>query len=109
MASGPIKFVTFTPSADGTLDITVSGQAQGTSGGDWGASIFLRAYKTQSAVTTYGDQIRVSSTDRLPFEIKYTLSVTGGVSCDAGLYGDITGAVAVSCWDVKLLVTVKKR
>ena len=108
MSAGILKSITFTPQSDGTLIVTVTGEAQGTSGGDWGASIFVRAFADQGT-PSYGDQIRVSSTTRLPFALQHQIAVTGGVSCTAGLYGDISGAVALTAWDVKVQAEIIKR
>ncbi len=108
MASGVISSITFTPSADGVLSLTVTGQAQGTSGGDWGSSIYIRGFADQGT-PDYGDQIRVASGSRLPFALTHQVDVLGGVEVDVGIYGEISGAVSVACWDVKIDAVVIKR
>lgn len=108
MASGILSQISFTPAHDGTLIVTVTGQAQGTSGGDWGSSIFLRGFADQGT-PSYGDQIAVSSSSRLPFALQHQIPVSAGLACATGLYGDISGAVALSAWDVKIQAEVVKK
>lgn len=108
MSSGVLKSLVFTPQSNGTLVLTISGTAQGISGSDWGASISLQAFSDQGT-PDYGDDVPVSTSSRLPFALTHQLDVTGGVECEAGLYGHISGPVALTVWDVKIDARVIKR
>lgn len=109
MASGTLKSLTFTPAHSGVLKLSISCEGQGTSGGDWGGSIAFKAFATQSSVTTYGEAIPVSSTSRLPQSVQESFDVVAGASVECGLYGYISGAVALSAWNVKIIAKLYKR
>ena len=99
---------TFTPDAAGTLVVTVTYDAKGTSGGDWGASYSTKPFCTQSSVTTYGDA-RGMSTTRANQTVRGVFDVVAGSSCEVGIYGAIGGAVAATWWDIHITAEVIKR
>jgi hypothetical protein len=100
--------LTFTPAEDGVLKLTIGCEAEGVSGGDWGSSILLKPFFIQGGSPTYGDAIPVTS-GRLPHFVQEDFDVVGGVSCECGLYGYITGAVALTVWNVKIAAKLYKR
>ena len=106
--SGIVHSTTFTPDAAGTLVVTVTYDARGNSGSDWGASYSTAAFCTQDAVTEYGDAKGMSST-RASQTVRGVFDVVAGSSCEIGLYGTISGAVTATWWDVHITAELIKR
>lgn len=99
--------VTLTPDAAGSLVVTITYDAKGTSGSDWGASYQSRAFCTQSGSTTYGEQQPMANT-RGSQTVRAVFAVTSGAACEVGLYGTISGAVQGDWWNVHITAELIK-
>lgn len=106
--SGIVAYETLTPDADGTLVVTITYDAQGTAGGDWGSDFTTKAYLTQGGTTTYGEAIPMSTT-RGSQTVRGVFTVTAGSACTVGIYGTISGAVAATYWNVHITAELIKR
>lgn len=106
--SGIVHSETFTPDADGTLVVTVTYDCKGTDGSDWGSSYTTHVFCTQSATTSDGTAIPMSN-GRVSQTVRGVFSVTGGASCEIGIYGTIGGAVAADWWNVHITAELIKR
>lgn len=102
MASGVLKALSFTSPYPGTLELCISYEAQGISGGDWGSAISCKAFMTQNSSTLFGDPIPVATSQRLPGVVQAQFPVLAGATVTCGLYGSISGAVALIVWNVKI-------
>lgn len=102
--SGIVSSVTFTPSFTGQVEVTCSWRAAGTGSGS-GQVRVGKLFLTQSSTTTYspgrGVPNRAQETSQVE---RYLFSVTSGSSVEAGLYGEISGAVAVTWRDISIAV-----
>ena len=107
-ANGTVNSVIFTPAAAGDLIVTCTFSAQRTLGADWGVGAFFKCFVTQSAVTTYGDQLALSTT-RITYTARFKFAVAAGASLECGLYGGVTGASAVSFYDCQVTAELIKR
>lgn len=106
--SGILHSLTFTPTAAGKLMLRVSCTAAGTDGGDWGSAYKLKGFATQDGSTTYGNPTPASE-ERLPYTILHQSDVIAGEEVECGLYGEISGAVALVAWDIDIHASVVKR
>ena len=106
--SGIVHSETFTPDATGSLVVTINYDCKGISGGDWGSAFTTHVFRTQSGSTVNGTPIPMSTT-RISQSLRAVFSVTGGVSCEVGLYGTISGAVAADWWNVHITAELIKR
>jgi hypothetical protein len=107
-SSGIVHSETFTPDAAGTLVVTVTYDCQGVSGSDWGSAFTTKVFRTQSASTDYGIEQPMSTT-RGSQTARGVFAVTSGASCEIGIYGTISGAVAASWWNVHITAELIKR
>lgn len=106
--SGIVHSETFTPDADGSLVVTVTYDCKGLSGSDWGASFTTSVFCTQGGTTVYG-QAHAMSTTRGSQTARGVFAVLGGVSCEVGIYGTISGAVAADWWNIHITAELIKR
>ena len=106
--SGIIASQTITPDKSGVLVVTITFDSQGRSGGDWGSAYTTKAFCTQSAATIYSPAIAMSTT-RNSGVIRGIFNVISGSSCDIGLYGDISGAVAADWYNIHVTAELIKR
>jgi len=107
-SSGIVHSETFTPDADGTLVVTINYDCQGTDGSDWGSSFTSHAFCTQDGTTTNATAVPMS-TGRLSQTVRGIFEVVSGLSCEIGIYGTISGAVAASWWNVHITAELIKR
>lgn len=107
-SSGTVESVTFTPSVACDVVVTATFEAQRTTGGDWGSGALYKLFKTQSASTTYGDERPVSTT-RIAYTATFIFSVAAGASCEVGLFGQVTGASAVSFYNCTIVAEEIRR
>ena len=105
---GIVSSLTFTPDAAGTVIVTATYDCKGTDGSDWGSSFVSKLFRTQSASTVYSDALGMSTT-RQSQTARAVFTVTAGSSVEVGLYGDISGAVAASWWNIALTAELVKR
>ena len=106
--SGIVHSETFTPDAAGSLVVTVTYDCKGTSGGDWGTAFTTSVFCTQSGTTTYGTAHPMSTT-RGSQTARGVFAVTAGASCEIGIYGTISGAVAADWWNIHITAELIKR
>ena len=106
--SGIIASQTLTPDADGVLIVTITFDSQGRNGSDWGSAYTTNAFCTQSGVTSYSPAIPMSTT-RSSGTIRGVFNVTSGASCEIGIYGNISGAVAADWYNVHITAELIKR
>ncbi len=105
--SGTVNSVTFTPEATGELLVTCTFSARRTLGSDWGAGAYFKCFCTQSASTSYGDQLALSTT-RISYTARFVFPVIGGASVECGLFGGCSGASAASFWDSQVTAELIK-
>ena len=105
--SGTVYSSSVTPDAAGVLIVTVTYDAQGRFGTDWGSAFLTKVFCTQSAVTTYGDG-KPMSTTRASQSVRGVFSVAAGAACEIGIYGEISGAVAADWWNVHITAELIK-
>lgn len=106
--SGTVHSVTFTPDVAGKVLVTCTFEAQGQSGSNWGAGFNARAFALQGGTTTLGDPAGISTT-RSTGTVRGVFDVTAGTSVECGLYGQISGAVGVTFWNIKVTAEHIKR
>jgi hypothetical protein len=106
--SGIIHSETFTPDAAGSLVVTVTYDCKGTSGDDWGASFTTHVFCTQDGTTTDGTAVPMS-TGRISQTLRGVFDVVAGLSCEIGIYGGISGAVAADWWNIHITAELIKR
>lgn len=99
--------VTFTPDAAGTLLVTVNfiGSA---SGSDWGGNQLAKVFCEQSGTTTYGGTSKLG-TAKNTYTLFSEFAVTAGSAVKCGLFGQVTGASAVTFEDVYVRAELIKR
>lgn len=105
---GIVHSLTFTPAAAGRLVVTVTYEAKGNSGSDWGSSYQSLVFCTQDGTTEYGDPVGMSSTHAAQ-TAQGVFDVVADEDVECGLYGDISGAVAASWWNVSIRAELIKR
>ncbi len=105
--SGIVASATLTPDAAGQLVVTITYECAGLSGGDWGSAFLSRPFCTQGGTTTYGND-KPMSTTRGAQALRGVFTVTAGTAVDIGLYGEISGAVAASWWDIHITAELIK-
>lgn len=106
--SGVVHSETFTPEATGTLVVTVNYDCKGLSGSDWGSAFTTHIFRTQSGTTLTGTAVPMS-TSRVSQTLRAVFAVVGGVPCEVGLYGTVSGAVAADWWNVHITAELIKR
>ena len=100
--------VTFTPAAAGRLVVSCTFESQGASGSDWGASYKAHAFCRQSGTTTLGDPAGVSNT-RAAGAVQAVFDVVAGAEVECGLWGQISGAVSATFWNINVKAELIKR
>lgn len=106
--SGAVHSVTFTPVVAGRLVVTVTFEAEGTSGSSWGSSYRARAFMTQSGTTTHGDVSSLDTT-RGHYTVRGVFDVTAGAAVECGLWGLISGAVSATFYNINVSAELIKR
>jgi hypothetical protein len=107
MAEGIVNSLVFTPDVAGDVVVTCTFSAQG-NGSDWGNARWYKAFLTQSAITTYGQQLPVSTT-RIAFTARHKFTVAAGAEVTCGLYGGINGAASVTFYNIDVVAEHIKR
>lgn len=106
-ASGTVNSRIFTPDADCRVIVTATFNAQ-SSGSDFGSNALYKAFLTQNGVTTYGQELRLSSA-RVPYVCRSEFTAVAGLLAEAGLFGRVTGATTENFWDVEIILELIKR
>lgn len=104
---GIVESTTFTPTAAGTLLVTCTYDCQGLAGDNWGASYVTQVFCSQGGTTTYGDALPMS-TARGSQTARARFTVTAGTLVEVGIYGDISGAVSATWWNVHITAELLK-
>lgn len=107
MASGNPATVTFTPDSAGTLIVTVTFDAESVAS-DWGANVRARLFRTQNSVTANGEWKNLAQV-RAPYALQAGFSVVAGLEVVCGLYGECSGATAVSFYNIHIQAELIKR
>lgn len=100
MSSGIVLSKTFTPTQSGDLIVSATYDSQGVAS-DWGAGLRSKLFVLQNAVTTYSAGLGIS-TSRVSQGMTNTFEVVAGLPLTFGLYGELTGAVAATWWNVNI-------
>jgi hypothetical protein len=106
--SGVVHSLTFTPAVAGRLVVTVTYEAEGASGSAWGSSYRARAFMTQSATTTLAD-LNSLDTTRGHYTARGVFDVAAGATVECGLWGQISGAVSASFYNINVNAELIKR
>lgn len=93
----PIE-IEFTPLVDSTVQVTVTFSAAG-SGSDWGAGHFAKAFCEQNGTTVYGLNTSLANA-RTYYTVQGVFNVVAGQLVKCGLYAGVTGAAAITLYDV---------
>ena len=107
MASGVFHSYTFTAAASGKAVVQCTYEAQATAA-DFGAAVSVALRETHSSSTTTLETNNPGST-RQRSTLVGSFNVTAGVSYTVDLWGNCTGATAVTAWNIKLHIEVIKR
>lgn len=107
MASGTFSTLSFTAAGSGTAVVTCTYEAQANFS-DFGAAVSVALRETHSSTTTTLETAYPGET-RQRGSMVQSFSVTSGVAYVVDLFGNCTGATAVSAWNIKLHVEVIKR
>ncbi len=107
MASGSFHTLDFTASADGRAVVQCTYEAQATAS-DFGAAVSVALRETHASTTTTLETANPGSA-RQRGSMVGSFPVSAGVSYTVDLWGNCTGATAVTAWNVRLHVEVIKR
>jgi hypothetical protein len=104
------QIASITAPTDGNwaVHVIATFESQVTTGGDWGAAVNARVFKTQNSVQTNG-QNRPMSTTRVPHTAQGVFALDAGYTITIGLSSVTSGAVACSYWNVDLRYVLVKR
>jgi hypothetical protein len=105
---GIVHSLTFTPAAAGRLVVTVTYDCQGDLGDSWGASYLSKTFCAQDGSTVYGEASPMT-TSRLSQTARGVFDVVASEEVECGLYGDISGAVTATWWNVNITAELIKR
>ena len=100
--------LSFTPGVAARLVVTVTFEAAGVSGGDWGAAYKAHAFFEQSSSTTLGDPAGISTT-RAGHTVRGVFDVVAGAAVVCGLWGQISGAVGATFYNISISAELIKR
>lgn len=111
MATSVIKQITgITAPLDGywTVHVIATCNAQVTVGSDWGASAKGRVFIIQNSSQTNGNSASIS-TARAPYAFQGIFDLITGYTLTVGLESVLTGASAVSYYDITVRYVLVKR
>lgn len=107
MATSVFHSHTETAAAAGKLKVRVIFQASWT-GSDFGAGAGLALRVTQSAVTTVLSETP-TPTSRQQMLLEGGADIAGGIPFTVDLLATVTGAAALTAWNIKFYIEVIKR